>query len=90
MKTLEDKILSFDNWSQPWTFNEFVSNDHTLSESELKLFNEIWTKAGDSELWNSADLILCCKASQIFIAENYDLTDKAIANIVRALTYQWK
>jgi len=90
METLEDKILNFENWSQPWTFYEFVSNDETLKESELSLFSEIWTKAGDFELWNNSDLILGCKASHSFISKHYSLTDKAIANIVRALSYQWK
>jgi len=90
MKTLEDKILSFENWTQPWKFHEFVTNDKTLTEVELSLFNEIWTKAGDFELWNNSDLILGCKASQTFISENYNLKDATIANIVRALSYQWK
>ena len=90
MKTLEDIILHFDNWTQPWTFHEFVSTNKILNKTELELFDEIWAKAGDIELWNNADLILGCKATQIFIAENYDLSDKAIAYIVRALTYQWK
>ncbi len=57
METLEEKILNFENWSQPWTFYKFVSNDKTLKESELNLFNEIWTKAGGFELWNKCDLI---------------------------------
>ena len=90
MKTLEDKILNFDNWSQPWTFHEFVSSDKTLAEPEISLFYEIWTKAGDFELWNNSDLILACKASHSFIAKHYKLTDKAIASIVRALSYEWK
>lgn len=90
MLALQNKILSFNNWSQPWTFHEFVSGDKTLPETDLHVFNEIWTKAGDAEFWNNADLILCCKASQLFITQNYDLTERAVANIVRALAYQWK
>ena len=90
MKALEKKILDFDNWTQPWTFHEYVSNDSTLPESELSLFMEIWIKAGDFELWNNTDLILGCKTSHTFIAKRYNLSDKAIANIVRALSYDWK
>jgi hypothetical protein len=90
MKTLEDKILSFNNWSKPWTFHEFVSSDKTLTDSELILFNEIWTKAGDFEWWNNSDLILGCKASHTFISKNYKLKDATIDNVVRALSYQWK
>lgn len=90
MKTLEDKILSFDNWTNPWTFHEFISNDKTLTEPELSLFYEIWTKAGNFALWNNSDLNLDCKASQTFISKNYNLKDTTIANIVQALSYQWK
>lgn len=90
METLEEKILTFDNWTQPWKFHEFVSRDNTLTELELSLFNEIWTKAGDFELWNNSDFILGCKASETFILENYNLKDATIAYIVRALSYQWK
>lgn len=90
MKTLEDKILSFDNWAQPWTFFEFVTSDKTLNEHDLNLFKEIYAKGGAYELWNGFDLILGCKTSHSFIAENYKLTDQAIANIVRALSYEWK
>lgn len=88
--TLEDKILSFDNWTRPWTFHEFISSDKTLTPQELKLFNEIWTRAGRFELWNNSDLVLCTKVSQAFILEEYNIADKATAIIVRALSYQWK
>ncbi|MFX0558685.1 hypothetical protein ACOCEA_17945 [Maribacter sp. CXY002] len=88
MKTLENKILRFDNWSQPWTFKESI--EQTLNESELTLFREIWLKAGNFELWNHSDLILGCKASQKFLEDNYSLSDKAIANVVRGLSYEWK
>ena len=90
MKILEDKILRFDNWSQPWTFYEFVSKNKKLTKTELNLFNEIWVKAGDFELWNNGDILLNCKTSQAFIEKNYGLTNEAITNIVRALSYEWK
>lgn len=90
MNNLEEKILSFDNWPKPWTFREFITNDKALNENELNLFNEIWVKAGEAELWKNYDLVLGCKVSHRFISENYNLDDKAIANIVRALSYEWK
>ncbi|MDP1815362.1 MAG: hypothetical protein Q8K92_13015 [Leadbetterella sp.] len=90
MKSLEIKILEFDNWSQPWTFYEFVSSEKSLNISDLNLFNEVWTKAGAYEFWNNADLIQCCKASQTYISENYQLKNNVIRNIVRALSYRWK
>ena len=90
MKTLEDKILSFNNWSSPWTFYDFVCDEKTLSASEVNLFNEIWTKAGKFELWNDSDLALCSKASQAFILKEYNLKDEVAVNIAKALSYQWK
>lgn len=90
MKALENKILSFSNWSQPWTFRAYILKSGTLTDAEINLFDEIWTRAGDSELWNKSDLTLCAKASEELIAKNYNLADTAIANIVRALSYQWK
>ncbi|MEO5911761.1 MAG: hypothetical protein ABIP95_12800 [Pelobium sp.] len=90
MKMLENKILSFENWSRPWTFHDFVMEDKTLTKNELNLFSEIWIKASDFELWNESDLILGSKASEKVIKKNYYLTTQAIANIVRAISYQWK
>ncbi|MGJ1286437.1 hypothetical protein ACR79P_21770 [Sphingobacterium spiritivorum] len=90
MKNLEDKIISFDDWSQPWTFHGFVSDNKILSTDEVNLFNKIWKEAGDAELWKYSDLTLGCKASHTYIEKHYVLADKAIANIVRALSYEWK
>ena len=88
MKTLENKISRFDNWSQPWTFKKAI--EQTLNNDELNLFQEIWLKAGAFELWNYSDLSLGCKTSQKFLENNYQLSDKAISNIVRGLSYEWK
>lgn len=88
MKTLDIKISRFDNWSQPWTFKNSV--EQTLNDKELNLFHEMWLKAGVFELWNYSDLTIGCKASQKFLEANYSLSEKAIANIVRGLSYEWK
>ncbi len=90
MKTLEEKIIEFDNWSHPWKFHECIISDKTLSEAELQLFEEIWKRAGNFKFWDNADLSLCAQKSRTFIAENYELADQSVANIVRALSYQWK
>ncbi len=42
MKSLENKILNFNNWSQPWAFKKTV--EQGLNEEELTLFKEIWKK----------------------------------------------
>ena len=88
MTTLENKILQFDNWSQPWTFKNSV--EENLDGMELKLFREIWLQAGNFELWNHSELLLGCENSQTFLEENYSLSINAIANIVRAMSYEFK
>ena len=90
MTNLENIILSFDQWSNPWTFYEFVSNNPLLDENSKSLFEKIWKEAGDFELWNDADLVLACKSSQVFIRKSYNLNEEATACIVRGLSYQWR
>ena len=90
MKDLQSTILSFDNWTRPWMFYEFISYDKELSSTDLELFKEIWTKASDFELWNFSDLTLGCKAAHKCIKDNFSLTDETVAKIVRAISYQWK
>lgn len=88
MKALENKILQFDNWSQPWTFKKTIED--TLNENELNLFKEICVKAGNVQLWNYSNLLVGCSNSERFLKENYNLSEKTIVNIVRALSYEWK
>ncbi|WP_306349730.1 hypothetical protein [Flavobacterium sp. '19STA2R22 D10 B1'] len=90
MKTLEQIITTFNNWSQPWTFQEYIITNPELDDEKKSIFNEIWTKAGSDDIWKFSDLILGCKASQNFIRNHYELKEDAIANIVRALSYQWE
>lgn len=88
MENIENVILSFKS-SYPWEFYKYVMTSE-LNQEEKNLFNEIWTKAGDFELWNFSDLILACKSSQSFIRENYKLSEEAIAKVVNAISYSWK
>ena len=90
LKNLENIILSFENWSQPWTFKETISKDPELSVDEAKIFDEIWTKTSSTEFWKDLDLVLSCKATQSFIRNNYNLSDDAIAKIVRALSFNYR
>lgn len=90
MKNLENTILSFDNWLQPWTFCETILKSNALSVDESKKFEELWNKVSGVEFWRDYDLVLSCKASHSFIRENYELSDNAIAKIVRALSYNYR
>ncbi|MDQ6845811.1 MAG: hypothetical protein M3Z92_15950 [Bacteroidota bacterium] len=90
METLERIIATFDKWAHPWTFYNFVLDNDQLDEKNKSAFREIWTRAGDYELWNFSDLLLGCKTAEQFLKKNYPLTDDTIRSIVRALSYQWK
>jgi len=90
MKKLAQVILSFDNWTQPGTLYNFVLDSELLDENTKLIFREMWEKANSFDIWKFSDLILSCKASQKLLADNYYLEDNAIANIVRAISYQWK
>lgn len=89
LKNLENIILSFENWSHPWTFKESILKNPKLSVDEAKIFDEIWTKTSGTEFWKDLDLILSCKTAQSFIRDNYNLSDEVIAKIVRALSYNY-
>lgn len=88
MTDLEIKILAFENWDEPQTFFQSVSDQ--LSENDSILFREIWENANDKDIWQIHDLILACKITQTFVRESYGLDDNAIARIVRAITYNWR
>lgn len=90
MKNLETIILSFDNWTQPWTFFDQICGDKNLNNDELKLFKEIWIKASDFKFWNYSDLAIGGKASHNFIKDVYKLPDAVISKIVNAIAYQWR
>lgn len=90
MKTLQNKILSYDNWAQPWKFYEFILADNEMSLTDSELFKEIWKKASDFNLWKNGDLTIGTEASHRFIKDNYHLSDETVIPIVRAISYQWK
>jgi hypothetical protein len=90
MKNLEDTILTFENWSQPWNFRETILKSSELTDEESTIFDQLWDKVSGLEFWRDYDLVLSCKASHSFIRENYELSDEAIAKIVRALSYNYR
>ena len=88
MTKIETAITAFDNWAKPYEF--FKSVSEKLSGDDLVLFQDIWEKAIDREIWRIHDLILACKITHTFIRDNYRLDDHAIGLIVRAASYDWK
>lgn len=90
MQVIEKVILEFTNWSQPWTFYKSIYNHTQLDDKQRLKFEEIYKKAASIELWNHSDLNLGCKNSRIFLKNNYEMSDYAVDNIVRALSYEWR
>lgn len=88
MTKIETAIITFNDWSKPYTFFKTVSEK--LSGDDLILFQDIWQKANDPEVWSVHDIILSCKITQTFIVNNYGLEEHATTQIVRAITYDWK
>ncbi|AWG24758.1 hypothetical protein [Flavobacterium kingsejongi] len=87
MEHLENTILAFDHWENPWTFQKFVLSH--LDTDNRNVFNHYWTIATAAELWNHSDLILGCKACHKQLRKQTPLSDAAIAAIVRAVSYEW-
>ena len=90
MKSLEAVILNFDNWSLPWTFFNFVINNHSLTDKDKELFRDIWLTAVDSDNWKNSDMAKGSKLTESKLKELYKLTDNTVSSIVRAASYQWK
>ncbi|WP_296143495.1 hypothetical protein [uncultured Flavobacterium sp.] len=88
MTNLETTIIAFEDWSKPYEF--FKSVSEKLSSEELALFQEIWNKASDPEIWKGLDIVLGCKTAHNFIRTNYALDEHAIGLMVRAISYQWR
>lgn len=90
MTSLDAAILSFNNWSQPWGFYDYLLGSEMLLAKDKQLFLYIWTAALDKENWMDSDLTLGCKKAHHKIKVQFMLTDSAIDSVVRAASYQWK
>lgn len=89
MKHLEQAILDYTDWKQPWKLQESISRNSNLSETEKAHFMHLWQLANDEENWKD-DLVLCCKYSNIRIRQASNIDDRALGVIVRAASFQWK
>ena len=89
-QSLNNIILLFDNWSQPWTFKTFIINNTALNDDAKQLFELILATASDSNNWKDVDLILGCKITQNRLTKSFPLSEDAVAAIVRAASYEWR
>lgn len=90
MKQLEIAITSFDNWSQPWTFHDFILKKEKIAENEKESFISMWALANESTNWQEKNFELCFKLIHDKLKELYGLNDAAISNVIRAASYEWR
>ena len=90
MEHLETVILSFDNWSLPWIFHDFVYNSLSLNQKDKEAFQTIWSTALNKDNWLQHDLATGCKTAQNRLNSAFNLRSDVILIIVRAASYQWK
>ena len=88
MTNLENTIIAYENWITSEEFFNFISEK--VTGEDLILFQEIWHKASDPEIWKGLDIVLGCKTAHNFIRNNYALDEHAIGLMVRAISYQWR
>ena len=89
IKKLSGSILSFDNWSSPWEFENYISQNIIDPEVEI-LFKKIWSKAMEPENWNYSDLNIGTQKTIIILKDNFELDENTAHQIARAAAYQWK
>ncbi len=90
MNSLETEILTFNNWSQPWTFVNYISESETLSDSDKLYFQQVWKTALDNSTWIDADLSSCSELTIDRLKTLFPLNEEAIKALVRAASYDWK
>lgn len=90
MQEIERIVTSFNNWSQPWAFYKFVNGNSSLTTAQKIIFMDLYKKAGDFKIWDFKDIKMGCANCKSYLKENYPLSDSAIDNITRALSYEWK
>jgi|GEM_PF-6001160 len=88
MTNLETTIIAYDDWTTSEEF--FNSISEKVTEKDLILFQEIWNKASNPEIWKGLDIVLGCKTAHNFIRNNYVLDEQAMGKIVGAISMDWR
>ncbi len=86
---ISNTILSFDNWSNPWEFEEFVLNKIENTNDQM-LFKTIWTKSILFENWNYSDLNIGILKTIKILKDEFNLNELVSKQIATAASYQWK
>ena len=88
LKNIDTVIQNFSEWGKPWDFVEFVKSN--LDSKDFEYFELIMKIALEFENWNHSDLVIGCKTTHQRLKNETELSDKAIANIVRSASYSWR
>ena len=90
MKALELAILSYNQWSAPWRFYDYIIQHQTIMDKDKVLFKNLWAGACSFELWNDPFLNNGCENAGAFLRDTSELSEAAVDSIVRAISYEWK
>jgi hypothetical protein len=90
IKQLNKIIESYIDWGKPWGFSEFVITHKDIDAEQTKYFNNVMDIALEFDNWNCSDLVLGCMITQARLRKETELSDTAIANIVRSASYSWR
>ena len=75
MTNLEITIIAYENWTTSQEFYSYISEN--VTGKDLILFQEIWSKASDPEIWKGLDIVLGCKTAHNFIHQKDHATHVA-------------
>ncbi|WP_088656264.1 hypothetical protein [Geofilum rhodophaeum] len=88
LSNIDRVIRKYNDWGKPWAFVDFVKT--TLNDKEIEYFDSIMKIALEFENWNYSDLTLGCKITHTRLRKITEFSEKAVANIVRSASYEWK
>ncbi len=86
---LSTAICRFDDWGNPWRFEQFVTA--FLDRSDADLFQQIWREANDASHWTESDLSACATRAASALQSRFPFLDSEVSNAVaNAAAYQWR
>ena len=86
---VNDAILAFNDWDEPWRFREFVVN--RLAGADAKVFERVWRLATDANRWRNSEMTCCVRELESEIRETLPgLTEETTRAIATAASYEWR
>ena len=85
-------IESFDSWNTPWEFAKSVSVALASDPSDCLLFEQVWAKACDREIWLPTDSLGSgAVAAESALSASFPwLSPMASQQLAKGASYQWR